>query len=66
MTKFQRIYENELCKQIWTYDYSVTRSGPISVETRWKDADAISVKKTMKDFVNKKKTKKPTNNKPLL
>ena len=35
-TKFERIYEDEYCQSIWKYDYSKTKSGPISVEHKWK------------------------------
>jgi len=57
--KFQRIYEDDVCKQIWTYDYSITQSGPVSVETKWKLAEMNTKKKTIKDHIPKTK-KKPS------
>lgn len=58
--KFKRIYENNVCKQIWTYDYSITQSGPISVETKWKVEELDIKKKSIKDYIHKTK-KKPSN-----
>ena len=55
-TKFERIYEDENSKQVWKYDYSITKSGPVSVTTTYK-YDPME-KKTLKDLVPKKKTKK--------
>jgi hypothetical protein len=39
------IFEDEEIKSIWTYDYSVTRSGPISVEIIYKNEPEMVTKK---------------------
>ena len=59
-TKFERIYEDEYCQSIWKYDYSKTKSGPISVEHKWKKGFEIpdTKKKTLGDLVNNSNTKK--------
>lgn len=54
--KFERVYETEFTKQVWKYDYSITRPGPVSVTTTYK-YDPME-KKTLKDLVPKKKPKK--------
>ena len=40
-----RIYEDADHKSIWTYDYSISRFGPISVEQVYKNEPAIVKKK---------------------
>lgn len=57
--KFQRVYEDEYYKSVWRYDYSVTKSGPVSVSITQKKPDTFyKVKKTMGDHVPKPKKRK--------
>ena len=53
-TKFERIYETENSKSVWRYDYSITKSGPVSVSVTYK-YDISQKKNTLKDLVPKKK-----------
>jgi hypothetical protein len=43
--KFTRIYEDEDTKTVWTYDYSVTKTGPVSVEITYKNLPKVERKK---------------------
>ncbi len=36
-SKFIRVFEYDHAIAVWTYDYSVTRNGPVSVEITYKD-----------------------------
>jgi hypothetical protein len=54
--KFERVYEDENYKTVWKYDYSVTRSGPVSVSITYKKPDSFyKEKKTLGDLVPQKK-----------
>lgn len=44
-TKFTRVYEDEDTKSVWTYDLSKTTSGPVSVETTYKNLPTVTKKK---------------------
>ncbi len=54
--KFTRVYEDEDAKTVWTYDYSVTKTGPVSVEITYKNLPRATSKKkvTKKKSVRKK------------
>ena len=56
-TKFERVYENEYSKSIWRYDYSITKSGPVSVSITYKK-DISEKKQTLGDLIPKKKSRK--------
>jgi hypothetical protein len=56
-TKFERVYENEYSKSIWRYDYSITKSGPVSVSITYKK-DILEKKQTLGDLIPKKKSRK--------
>jgi hypothetical protein len=34
--KWQIVYKDDECEQIWKYDTKITKNGPVSVETTWK------------------------------
>lgn len=48
--KFVVVYDDEDHKSTWTYDYSKTRNGPVSVEIHYKNEPA-KVKKTRKNKI---------------
>ena len=56
-TKFERVYENEYSKSVWKYDYSITKSGPVSVSITYKK-DISEKKQTLGDLIPKKKGRK--------
>jgi hypothetical protein len=56
-TKFERVYESEYSKSIWRYDYSITKSGPVSVSITYKK-DISEKKQTLGDLIPKKKSRK--------
>ena len=56
-TKFERVYESEYSKSIWRYDYSITKSGPVSVSITYKK-DILEKKQTLGDLIPKKKSRK--------
>lgn len=51
------IFENEESKSIWTYDLSITKHGPISVEIIYKKEPNDLVKQRKKRKVIKKQKK---------
>jgi len=55
--KFERVYETENSKSIWKYDYSITKSGPVSVSITYKK-DISEKKQTLGDLIPKKKSRK--------
>jgi hypothetical protein len=55
--KFERVYETENSKSIWRYDYSITKSGPVSVSITYKK-DISEKKQTLGDLIPKKKSRK--------
>ena len=57
--KFERVYEDEHSKSVWRYDYSITRSGPVSVSITYKKPESFyKEKKSLGDLVPKKTTRK--------
>ncbi len=56
-TKFERVYESEYSKSIWRYDYSITKSGPVSVSITYKK-DISQKKQTLGDLIPNKKSRK--------
>ena len=56
-TKFERVYETENSKSVWRYDYSITKSGPVSVSITYKK-DISEKKQTLGDLIPKKKSRK--------
>jgi hypothetical protein len=64
--KFERIYEDEETISVWKYDYNVTRSGPVSVDFKYKKGfgpPQEKKKKTLGDLAKEAqkeiKSKKP-------
>jgi len=55
--KFERVYETENSKSIWRYDYSITKSGPVSVSITYKK-DISEKKQSLGDLIPKKKGRK--------
>ena len=55
--KFERVYETEYTKSVWKYDYSITKSGPVSVSVTYKK-DILEKKQTLGDLIPKKKGRK--------
>jgi hypothetical protein len=56
-TKFERVYETENSKSVWRYDYSITKSGPVSVSITYKK-DILEKKQSLGDLIPKKKGRK--------
>jgi hypothetical protein len=56
-TKFERVYETENTKSVWRYDYSITKSGPVSVSITYKK-DISEKKQSLGDLIPKKKGRK--------
>lgn len=56
--KFERVYDTDVSRSVWRYDYSITRSGPVSVSIQMKDVSGLKEKKTLGDLVTKKKPRK--------
>ena len=56
-TKFERVYETENSKSVWRYDYSITKSGPVSVSITYKK-DISEKKQSLGDLIPKKKSRK--------
>ena len=56
-TKFERVYETENSKSVWRYDYSITKSGPVSVSVTYKK-DILDKKQTLGVLIPKKKSRK--------
>jgi hypothetical protein len=55
--KFERVYETEYTKSVWKYDYSITKSGPVSVSITYKK-DILEKKQSLGDLIPKKKSRK--------
>jgi hypothetical protein len=49
-TKFTREYESEFSRQIWKYDLSITKNGPVSVTIHSKDNTDWKPKMTIGDY----------------
>jgi len=56
-TKFERVYETENSKSVWRYDYSISKSGPVSVSITYKK-DILEKKQSLGDLIPKKKGRK--------
>jgi len=56
-TKFERLYETENSKSVWRYDYSISKSGPVSVSITYKK-DILEKKQSLGDLIPKKKSRK--------
>jgi hypothetical protein len=51
------VYETENSKSVWRYDYSITKSGPVSVSVTYKK-DILEKKQPLGDLIPKKKGRK--------
>lgn len=49
--KFKRVFEYDHATTVWTYDYSVTKNGPISVEVFYKNDASSKKRKTKKQVI---------------
>ena len=56
-TKFERVYETENSKSVWRYDYSISKSVPVSVSITYKK-DILEKKQSLGDLIPKKKGRK--------
>jgi len=56
-TKFERVCETENSKSVWRYDYSISKSGPVSVSITYKK-DILEKKQSLGDLIPKKKSRK--------
>jgi hypothetical protein len=54
--KFQRVYEDELTTETWTYDTDKFRNGPISVDIKYKAGAEKAIKQQIKQTKQDKKT----------
>jgi hypothetical protein len=54
--KFQRVYEDELTTETWTYDTDKFRNGPISVDIKYKAGAEKAIKQNAKQTKQDKKT----------
>ena len=52
--KFEVIYEDDDCVQIFTYNHKISKNGPISSEIKWKTGKYPVEKKVMSDYIPKK------------
>jgi len=51
-TKYSYEFESEFSRQIWKYDLSITKNGPVSVTTYNKDNKDWKAKMTIGDYTN--------------
>jgi hypothetical protein len=51
------VYETENSKSVWRYDYSISKSGPVSVSITYKK-DILEKKQSLGDLIPKKKSRK--------
>lgn len=49
-TKFTREFDSEFSRQIWKYDLSITKNGPVSVTIHCKDNTDWKPKMTIGDY----------------
>jgi hypothetical protein len=49
-TKFTYEFDGEFSRQIWKYDLSITKNGPVSVTTYSKDSTDWKPKMTLGDY----------------
>jgi hypothetical protein len=45
------VFEYDEATTIWTYDYSVTKNGPVSVEVKYKNEPKAKKRKTKKQVI---------------
>lgn len=50
--KYSYEFESEFSRQVWKYDLSITKNGPISVTTFNKDNKDWKAKMTIGDYTN--------------
>ena len=46
--KFTRVFEYDEATTTWTYDYSVRKNGPVSVEVKYKNESTVKKRKPKK------------------
>jgi len=58
-SKFEIVFEDEISKSVWKYDYSITQRGPVSVTITHKDVSNWGKKMTLSDWakLDRKKSK---------
>ncbi len=49
--KFTRVFEYDHAIAVWTYDYSITKNGPVSVEVNYKNEQSKTKRKTKKQVI---------------
>jgi hypothetical protein len=54
--KFQRVYEDELTTETWSFDTDKFRNGPISVDIKYKAGAEKAIKQNAKQTKQDKKT----------
>ena len=54
--KFQRVYEDELTTETWSFDTDKFRNGPISVDIKYKSGAEKAMKLAAKQSKQEKKT----------
>ncbi len=54
--KFQRVYEDELTTETWSFDTDKFRNGPISVDIKYKAGAEKAIKQNAKLVKQEKKT----------
>jgi hypothetical protein len=54
--KFQRVYEDELTTETWSFDTDKFRNGPISVDIKYKAGAEKAIKQQIKQAKQDKKT----------
>jgi ribosomal protein S8 len=54
--KFQRVYEDELTIETWSFDTDKFRNGPISVDIKYKAGAEKAIKQNAKLVKQEKKT----------
>ena len=54
--KYQRVYEDELTIETWSFDTDKFRNGPISVDIKYKAGAEKKIKQLAKEAKQEKKT----------
>jgi len=54
--KYQRVYEDELTIETWSFDTDKFRNGPISVDIKYKAGAEKAIKQQIKQAKQEKKT----------
>lgn len=60
--KFQRVYEDELTTETWSFDTDKFRNGPISVDIKYKAGAEKAIKQNAKQAKQEKKTARSAKN----